>query len=418
MEKRDPAGVFEVRLKPDTTSDTDGRVGSVRLQPDRPRLSSADHLSRRSGRRDRRSLSLRPRAHRFRSASARAKARTTAPSRSSARIASSVGHDRRRALRGVGAERRSRQRDRRLQRLGRPRHADAAADRPASGRSSSPACRDGEKYKFEIRTRTGAILKKTDPFARAFEAPPQTAAIVRDISQLRVARRRLDDGARRARRLAREADEHLRSAPRLVGARARGRQPLPDLSRTGDAAGAVREGDGLHAHRAAAGDGASVRRLVGLPGARLLRADGALRPARGLQALRRRLSPGRPRRHPRLGAGPLSEGRARPRALRRHRALRARGPAPGRAPGLGHADLQLRPQRGPQLPALERAVLARGVSHRRPARGRGRLDALSRLLAPAGAVDPEPVRRPREPRGDQFPAAAERASRTASIRGR
>src|SRR5262249_31452420 len=45
-----------------------------------------------------------------------------------------------------------------------------------------PDLRDGEKYKFEIRTRSGAILKKTDPFARAFEAPPQTAAVVRDIS--------------------------------------------------------------------------------------------------------------------------------------------------------------------------------------------------------------------------------------------
>src|SRR4029077_12559180 len=46
-----------------------------------------------------------------------------------------------------------------------------------------PAFADGEKYKFEIRTRTGAILKKTDPFARAYEAPPQTASIVHDISQ-------------------------------------------------------------------------------------------------------------------------------------------------------------------------------------------------------------------------------------------
>jgi 1,4-alpha-glucan branching enzyme len=45
-----------------------------------------------------------------------------------------------------------------------------------------PDLMDGEKYKFEIRTRTGAILKKTDPFARAFEAPPQSAAVVRDIS--------------------------------------------------------------------------------------------------------------------------------------------------------------------------------------------------------------------------------------------
>ena len=45
---------------------------------------------------------------------------------------------------------------------------------------------------------------------------------------------------------------------------------------------------GLHAHRAAAGDGASVLGLVGLSGARVLRADEPLRPARGLQALRRR----------------------------------------------------------------------------------------------------------------------------------
>ncbi|MCK7578816.1 MAG: hypothetical protein MZV65_25855 [Chromatiales bacterium] len=41
------------------------------------------------------------------------------------------------------------------------------------------------------------------------------------------------------------------------------------------------------------------------------------------------------------------------------RALRARGPAPRRAHRLGHADLQLRPPRGAQLPGRERAVLAR-----------------------------------------------------------
>src|SRR5206468_12095474 len=43
-----------------------------------------------------------------------------------------------------------------------------------------PELREGEKYKFEIRTKSGAILKKTDPFAVAFEVPPQSAAIVRD----------------------------------------------------------------------------------------------------------------------------------------------------------------------------------------------------------------------------------------------
>ena len=45
-----------------------------------------------------------------------------------------------------------------------------------------PNLPDGEKYKYEIRTRAGALLKKTDPFARAFETPPQSAAIVADVS--------------------------------------------------------------------------------------------------------------------------------------------------------------------------------------------------------------------------------------------
>jgi 1,4-alpha-glucan branching enzyme len=46
-----------------------------------------------------------------------------------------------------------------------------------------PDLPEGEKYKFEILTRSGHLLKKTDPFARAFEAPPQSAAVVRDISR-------------------------------------------------------------------------------------------------------------------------------------------------------------------------------------------------------------------------------------------
>jgi len=45
-----------------------------------------------------------------------------------------------------------------------------------------PGLGEREKYKFEIRTKAGIPLKKTDPFGRAFEVPPQSAAIVRDIS--------------------------------------------------------------------------------------------------------------------------------------------------------------------------------------------------------------------------------------------
>ena len=49
----------------------------------------------------------------------------------------------------------------------------------------------------------------------------------------------------------------------------------PVVSRAGGHARALRARDGLHAHRADAGDGASVLRLVGLSGGRLLRADRA-----------------------------------------------------------------------------------------------------------------------------------------------
>jgi len=45
-----------------------------------------------------------------------------------------------------------------------------------------PDLPDGEKYKFEIRTYTGALVQKSDPFGVAFEVPPLSASIVKDIS--------------------------------------------------------------------------------------------------------------------------------------------------------------------------------------------------------------------------------------------
>jgi len=45
-----------------------------------------------------------------------------------------------------------------------------------------PDLPDGQKYKYEIRAKSSAILKKADPFAYAFEVPPQSASVVRDIS--------------------------------------------------------------------------------------------------------------------------------------------------------------------------------------------------------------------------------------------
>jgi 1,4-alpha-glucan branching enzyme len=45
-----------------------------------------------------------------------------------------------------------------------------------------PDLPDGQRYKFEIRTSAGHLLKKSDPYAFAFEHPPQTASIVCDPS--------------------------------------------------------------------------------------------------------------------------------------------------------------------------------------------------------------------------------------------
>ena len=125
-------------------------------------------------------------------------------------------------------------------------------------------------------------------------------------------------------------------------------------------------------------------------------------------SLRRGRARGRHRPHPRLGAGPFPERPARARAFRRHASLRARRPAPGLSPGLGHLHLQLRPPGGRGLPRRQRPLLARALPPRRPARRCRRVDALPRLLAQGRRVGAEPLRRQREPRRHRLPAAHER----------
>ena len=233
-------------------------------------------------------------------------------------------------------------------------------------------------------------------------------------SALCVARRRLARAARgRASRTARPMSVYEVHLGSWRAQHARG-QPLADLHRARRRARRLRARPQLHARRADAGDGAPVHGLVGLPGHGLLRPDRALRLARRVPRLRRPPARARPRRDPRLGAGALPARRVRARALRRHRALRARRPAARRAPRLGHARLQLRPHRGAQLPRRQRALLAPAVPRRRhPRRCRG-LDALPRLLAQGGGVDPERVRRPREPRGDRRSSSSSTRSCTAA----
>ncbi len=106
--------------------------------------------------------------------------------------------------------------------------------------------------------------------------------------------------------------------------------------------------------------------------------------------------------------GAFPQRRARPGLLRRNRALRTRRPAQRRAPRMGHADLQLRPQRSAHLPDFERAVLAEGVSHRWAASGRRGLHAVSRLFAQSRRMDPQHVRRQRKSGGHRFSAALQR----------
>ncbi len=83
-----------------------------------------------------------------------------------------------------------------------------------------PDLPDGACYKYEVRTRAGHLLEKADPYARRFEVPPNSASIIWTRGPVSVGRRRLAARSAVVRRLARPADVDLRSASRVVAARA------------------------------------------------------------------------------------------------------------------------------------------------------------------------------------------------------
>ena len=164
---------------------------------------------------------------------------------------------------------------------------------------------------------------------------------------------------------------------------------------------------GLHPPRTAAGQRASVRRLLGLPADRPVRADRALRRAGRLSPLRRPLPRGRAWACCSTGCRRTSRPtRTAWRSFDGTRAVRVRRSARGLPPRLEHADLQLRPHRGAQLPGRQRAVLARALRRRRPARRCGGVDAVPRLQPRGRRMDAQRARRAREPRGDRLPASA------------
>ena len=253
-----------------------------------------------------------------------------------------------------------------------------------------PGLAEGELYKYEIFDREGFLRLKTDPYGSRFEGPPGNASIVCNPRKFA-----WNDGAwlerrRAARRPPRPGDLDLRGPSRLLEAQAGGGQSVADLPGIGPAPGRLRRRAGVHPRGGHAPGRASVRRFLGLPGDGVLRPDPAVWAARGFRLVRRPSASARHRRHPRLGPGAFPPRQLRPGRIRRQPSLRARRSPPGRAHGLGHVDLQLRPQRGPLLPDRERPGLDRPLPPRRTSRRRRRLDALPGLFPPSGRVDPEP----------------------------
>ena len=118
-----------------------------------------------------------------------------------------------------------------------------------------PGVEAGALYKYEIRTRTGALRVKTDPFAAKLERGPGHASIVQARS-----RYPWRDGrwlAQRANPMCARTHARVRGAPRIVDAW-RG-QSSALLSRNRTTSGHSRLDVGIHARRTAAGSGTSIR---------------------------------------------------------------------------------------------------------------------------------------------------------------
>ena len=132
-----------------------------------------------------------------------------------------------------------------------------------------PGLAAGVRYKFELVSREGELLpQKADPYALQSRTAPGHRQRRRPHARAAAALGISPEGQRAGR-----ADEHLRGPPRLLAAQARGGQPLAELGRTRIDPGALHPRDGLHPPRTAAGLRAPLRRLLGLPADRHVRAD-------------------------------------------------------------------------------------------------------------------------------------------------
>ena len=123
----------------------------------------------------------------------------------------------------------------------------------------------GALYKYHVVSQhAGFAVDKSDPYAYCAEAPPRTASVVWDLDY------RWGDGEWMGRRAAVNTlgspwsiyELHLGSWRRVPQEHNR----YPELPRTGARRGRLRHRARLHTRRTAAGHGAPVLRLVGLPG--------------------------------------------------------------------------------------------------------------------------------------------------------
>ena len=222
-------------------------------------------------------------------------------------------------FRGVGAQRQGRQPDRELQRLGRQRSATARAGVHRSVGTVLARLRRGRTVQVSRARRRRRRHRPGRPVrVRHRSAAPDR--LEGDDERLPVARRGLDDPARREEPGVR-TDEHLRGAPGVMAAR-------PELPPACQRTHRIRSVTRVHPRRDASGRRAPVRRIVGISGHVVLRADVAAGHSRRLQGTGRRAAPGGDRRDRGLGARPLPQGRLGAGPLRRNSALRALRPSP------------------------------------------------------------------------------------------
>ena len=315
-----------------------------------------------------------------------ARAITSASTRSSARILTRSGATQRHAIRGVGAERRARQRGRPLQSVGRRRPCHAAARLFGRVGAVRPGIGAGTAYKYEIRGRDGRLFLKADPYGFAMQLRPDNCSRGGLARRSRLAA--TASGWRRAaaidprRRPFNAYEVHLGSwrrpwhaqQPPFMSWLEAVEQLIPyakDMGYTHLELMGVAEHplDASWGYQVVGYYAATSR--YGSPRDFMHFVDCCHQAGLGV------ILDWVPAHFPRDDHGLAQfDGTA---------LVRACGFAPRRAPRMGHQGVQLRPPRGAQFPGRQCAVLGGPISRRRPARRRGRLDAVSRLQPQAPA---------------------------------